>query len=106
MADDQLAELFANGTAPEHDAAFARRIDARIASARRGLRLRAIAARVLVILTLAATAFVTIRALEPALQQIAESSPQFMGVPLPLVLGALAVGLAVRFRRFVRLGLG
>ena len=29
-------------------------------------------------------------------KRIAETSPQFMGVPLPLVLGALAVGLAVR----------
>jgi hypothetical protein len=106
MADDQLAELFASGTAPERDAAFARHIDARIERARRGRRLLALTVRALVILTLAATAFVTIRTLEPVLQQIAESSPQFMGVPLPLVLGALAVGLAVHLRRFVRLRLG
>ena len=44
------------------------------------------------------------RVIDPALTRIAESSPQFMGVPLPLVLGAL--GLAVRARRFVRLRVG
>jgi hypothetical protein len=106
MADDQLTGLFADGTAPERDAAFAQRVDARIASERRGARLLALAIRTLVILTLAAAMFVTVRLLEPTLQQIAENSPQFMGVPVPLVLGALAVGLAVGVRRFVfpRLG--
>jgi hypothetical protein len=106
MTDEHLTSLFADGTAPERDAAFARRVDARIEGARRGRRLVAFTVRALVILTLAATAFVTIRALEPELQQIAESSPQFMGVPLPLVLGALGVGLAVHYRRFIRLRLG
>ena len=105
MADDQLAELFASGTAPERDAVFAQRVDARIASERRGARFLAFAIRALVIVTLAAAMFVTIRALEPTLQQIAESSPQFMGVPVPLILVALAVGLAVRAMRFVRLRL-
>ena len=65
MTDDQLAELFADGTAPERDAAFARRVDARIEHARRGLRLVAFAVRALVILTLAAALFVTVRTLEP-----------------------------------------
>jgi hypothetical protein len=106
MTDEHLTSLFAEGTAPERDTAFASRIDARIASARRGLRLLAFAIRTLVILTLAAAMFVTVRALEPALGQIAESSPQFMGVPVPLILVALAVGLAVRALRFVRLRSG
>jgi len=105
MADDQLTELFADGTAPERDTAFAQRVDARIASARRDLRLLAFAIRTLVILTLAAAMLVTVRLLEPTLQQIAENSPQFMGVPVPLILVALAVGFAVRAMRFVRLRL-
>ena len=107
MADDQLTELFADGTAPERDTAFAQRVDARIASERRRLRLLPLAMRALVVLALAGAAFVALRTLEPALQptlgQIAESSPQFMGVPLPLVLGVLAVGLTVGVLRFVRL---
>ncbi len=106
MTDEHLTSHFAEGTAPERDTAFARRIDVRIKRARQGRRLLGFTTRTLVILTLAAMVFVTVRLLEPTLQQIAENSPQFMGVPVPLVLGALAVGLAVRFRRFVRLGLG
>jgi hypothetical protein len=106
MTEERLAQLFADGTAPEHDAAFDRRVDAQIERERRGLRLLAFAVRSLVIVALAAALFVTVRTLEPALAQIAESSPQFMGVPLPLVLGALAVGLAVRTWLFVRLRLG
>jgi hypothetical protein len=104
MTDDQLTGLFTHGTAPERDTAFARRVDARIASERRGARLLALAIRTLVILTLAAAVYVTIRELEPALNLIAESSPQFMGVPVPLVLSALAVGLAIHLRRFARFG--
>lgn len=99
LEGEQLDELFASGTARERDAAFARRVDARIASERRGLRLAALAVRALVILMFAAALFITIRELEPTLQQIVGTSPQFMGVPLPLVLGALAAGLAVRAMR-------
>lgn len=105
MTDEHLTSLFAEGTAPERDTAFARRVDARIERARHGRRLLALAIRTLMILTLAAAVFATVRVLEPALNLIAESSPQFMGVPLPLVLGALAVGLAVHLLRFVRLRL-
>src|SRR5262245_33498011 len=107
---EQLKELFASGTAPERDAAFASRVDARIASERRSLRLAALAVRALVILMSAAALFMIVRelrpAFEPMLEQFAESSPHFMGVPLPLVLGAVAVGLAVSAIRFVRLRLG
>src|SRR5688572_10466210 len=106
MTDERLAQLFAGGTAPERDAAFVRRVDARIGRARLGLRLLAFAVRALVILSLAATVFVTVRALEPALGQIAENSPLLMGVPVPLILVVLAVGFAVRALRFVRLRLG
>jgi len=58
-----------------------------------------------VILTLGATAFVTIRVLEPTLRQIAETSPEFMDVPVPLILAVLGIGLAVRFLLFARLRL-
>ena len=106
MTDERLAELFAEGTAPERDAAFASRVDAEIGRARLRLRLLALARRALVILTLAGTVFLTVRTIAPMLEGIAETSPQFMGVPLPLVLGALAVGLAVRARRFVLFRVG
>jgi hypothetical protein len=106
MTDEPLADLFAEGTAPERDAAFVRRVDARIASERRGVRLAALAVRVLVILAFAATLFFTVRELEPALQLIAGTSPQFMGVPLPLIMIVLAIVLAVHALRFVRFRLG
>jgi hypothetical protein len=110
MADDQLAELFADGTAPERDAAFARRVDARISLARLRQHLLVHAMRALVVLTLAGAAFVALRTLEPMIEPtldlMAEISPQIMGVPAPLILTALVVGLAVRLRRFVRLRLG
>jgi hypothetical protein len=102
MTDEQLTELFAHGTAPERDTVFAQRVDARIASERRGLRLVALAVRALAILMLAATLFAIVRVLEPMLQQIAEISPHFMGVPVPLILLVLAVCLAVHALQFVR----
>ena len=105
MTDEPLTSLFAEGTAPERDTAFVRGVDVQIERERRSLRLLAFAVRASVILTLAAALFVTVRALEPALAQIAETSPQFMGVPMPLVLGAVGVGLAVRAWLFVRLRL-
>jgi hypothetical protein len=105
MTDETLANLFAEGTAPERDAAFASRVDAGIERARRNARLRTLAIRALVFLTFAAALFGTIRVIEPLLKPLAESSPHFMGVPLPLVLGVMAIGLAIRAMRFVRLRL-
>lgn len=106
MADDQLAELFASGTAPDRDAEFAERVDARIAGARRAARYRAHSIRALAMLALGAAAFVTLRLLEPALSWVAEISPEFMDVPAPLVLTVLAVGLSPRALRFLRVRLG
>jgi hypothetical protein len=105
MTDDRLGRLFSAGTAPERDAAFALRVEAEIGRARLGRRLLPVAVRVLLVLTLAGAAFVTARAIEPMLEPVAEIAPQFMGVPLPLVIAALAAGLAVRARRLVRLRL-
>jgi hypothetical protein len=105
MTDDHLTKLFAEGTAPARDATFVRRIDAQIAAARRALRVQAFTIRAVLLATLAATMFVMVRALEWALDQISASTPQIMGVPLPLVLAALIVGLVVRSRSFGRLRL-
>ena len=58
------------------------------------------------VLTLAGAIFMAGRLIEPTLAQLAplaERSPQFMGVPVPLVLGALLAGLAFRARRRLRL---
>src|SRR5690606_11879558 len=106
MTGEHLTSLFAEGTTPARDAVFTRRVDARIASERRGRRLPAPAARAAVGLSPAATLFVTVRVLDPALKWIAENSPQCMGVPLPLVLAVLAVGVGLHLRRLVRLRLG
>lgn len=103
MTDERLADLFAEGTAPERDPAFARRVSAEISGARLGRRLLALAIRALLVLTLAGVIFVTAQMIEPMLEPIAQGAPQFMGVPLPLVLCAVVVGVAVRMRRLVRL---
>jgi hypothetical protein len=102
MTDEQLAGLFAEGTAPESDAAFVRRVDARIGRARLGARLLPLAMRALVLLTLAAAAFITASTLD----QIAVDMPEFMGVPVPLILMMLAAGFALRSGRFMRLRFG
>jgi hypothetical protein len=106
MADEHLNSLFVEGTAPERDAAFARGVGARISRARLGLRVLKLAIPAVVIMTLAAAVFVAVEAIGPTLSEIAEQWPQFMGVPVPLILAVLAAGVAVRARRFVRLRLG
>lgn len=109
LEGEQLTGLFAEGTAPERDAAFTRRVNDRIDRARLGRCLSALAIRALVILTLAAAVFVTIRTLEPMLapilEPVVESSPHFMGVPLPLVLAAAALSLGLYAMRLLRLRL-
>jgi hypothetical protein len=100
MTDERLAELFAEGSAPERDAAFAGRIEAEIGREHLRMRMLAAALRMLAVLTIAGMIFVTIRVMEPALELIAESSPKIVGVPAPLVFGALAIGLFIyAFRR-------
>jgi hypothetical protein len=92
MDDPRLADLFAEGTAPERDATFAEGVETRIGRARLAARL-ALVARACVVLALVAAVYVTARAVSPALARIAEISPEFMGVPVPLVLGAIIIGL-------------
>jgi hypothetical protein len=108
MTDPQLSSLFADGTAPDHDPAFTAQVAAEIGRARLRTRLLALALQAAMVLTLAGALFVAGRLIEPALVQLAplvEQSPQFMGVPVPLVLGALLVGLALLARRRLRLRL-
>lgn len=101
MADEHLIGMFAEGTAPERDTAFVRRLDARIVSERRGAHALALSVRVLVMLTFGAMAFVTVRLVEPTLRQIAEISPEFMDVPVPFMLTVFGLGLLVRLPQFV-----
>jgi hypothetical protein len=95
MTDPRLADLFAEGTAPERDAAFVARVTAGIGRARLGARLLTLALQAAVTLTLAIAVFVAGRLIEPALMLLADQSPRFMGVPVPVMLGVLLVGLAL-----------
>jgi hypothetical protein len=101
MSDQQLSDLFAEGTAPEHDPAFTLLVASEIGRARLRRRLLALALRVIVLLILSAPLFVVSRQIAPMLAQLVEGWPQFMGVPVPLVLCALVVALALRTRFFL-----
>ena len=109
MTDEQLSDLFAEGTAPERDPAFTLAVTAEIGRARVRIGLLALALRVAAVLMLAVVLFVASRLIEPALAQLVEGLPRFMGVPVPVVLlGVICAGLALRgwfhlssLRRFV-----
>jgi len=98
MSDLQLSDLFAKGTAPESDPAFAGQVAARIGRARLGARLRPLVLRIAVVLMLSVGAFTAAGVVRPVVAQLVEGWPQLMGVPLPVALGALAVGLAFGVR--------
>ena len=102
MDDPRLVDLFAEGTAPERDAAFAECVETEIGRARLAARL-ALVARATVVLALIAAVYVTGRAVAPAFARIADMSPEFMGVPVPLVLGAIVIGLLRRVKLHRRL---
>jgi hypothetical protein len=96
LTDDQLSELFAEGTAPERDPAFALWVAAGIG--RTGLRMRvlALALRAAVMLMLAVALLVASRLIEPVLARLVEGVPQFMGVPVPIaMLGVFVAGLVL-----------
>ena len=103
MTDEQLAKLFTEGTAPERDEAFVGRTAAQIGFERLASRFLSLALPALIFVMLLTVIFVAVRTIEPLLAPIAQSSPQFMGVPVPLALGALALGLVAYAWRFVRL---
>jgi hypothetical protein len=98
MTDSEFSDLFAAGTAPEHDPAFTLRVAAGIGRARLRSRLLALALRAFVVLMLAGAIFVAAGLVKPMLVQLLDGSPQFMGVPVPVVVGALVAGLALRSR--------
>jgi hypothetical protein len=97
MTDEQLSDLFAEGTAPERDPDFTLAVTAGIGRARLRVRLLVLALRVAVMLMLAVVLFVASRLIEPALAQLVDGLPRFMGVPVPIVLlGLIVAGLALR----------
>lgn len=96
MTDKQLSDLFAAGTAPERDPAFLLEVNAGISRARLRTRLYTLARRTRLMLLLALVLFSASRLLAPVLAQLA-GLPQFMGVPLPLVLlGLVLAGFVLR----------
>jgi hypothetical protein len=106
LTDKQLSELFAEGTAPERDPAFALWVAAGIGRTRFRMRLLALAPRAAVMLMLAVAIFVASRLIEPVLAPLVEGLPQFMGVPVPMVvLGVLVAGLVLRARLYIPLRL-
>ncbi|HET8699812.1 MAG TPA: hypothetical protein VFO94_20170, partial [Gammaproteobacteria bacterium] len=100
MNDQQLADLFAEGTAPEPDVAFALRVEADIGRARLRLRLLELALRGAVMLLVAGAVFAAARTIEPLLGQLIGGSAEFMGVPVPVVLVVVIAGLALRGQRY------
>lgn len=108
MTDQQLSDLFAEGTAPERDPAFTLEVIAGIGRARLRMRLQALALRMTAMLLLAVVMFMASRLIEPMLAPLVEELPQlpqlpllprFMGVPVPgVLLGAIVAGLALRGR--------
>jgi uncharacterized membrane protein AbrB (regulator of aidB expression) len=105
MKDKQLSDLFADGTAPERDPAFALWVAAGIGRTRLRMRVLALARRATVMLMLAVAMFVAIRLSKQVLAQLVEGLPQFMGVPVPLVLGVLIVALVLRAQLHIPLPL-
>lgn len=101
MTDRQLSEWFTEGTAPEHDAVFTLLVASGIGRARLRRRLLALGLRAVVVLMLSIPVFVASRLIGPVLAQLVEGWPLFMGVPVPVVLGVLVAGLALRSRLYL-----
>ena len=100
MTDQQLSDLFTEGTAPERDPAFTLSVASGIGRARLRRQLLALGLRVTLLLLLAVPVFAASRLIAPALEPLAEGWPRFMGVPVPVVLGVL-VALALRPRLYL-----
>jgi hypothetical protein len=104
MPDKQLSELFAEGTAPDRDPAFALQVAAEIGRSRIRMRFLAPALRAAVMLMLAVVIFAASTVIEPIFAQLVEEVPQFMGVPVPMaVLGAIVAGLGLRAKLHIPL---
>jgi hypothetical protein len=99
LTDKQLSDLFADGTAPERDPAFARQVAEEIGRTRRRMRVLALSVRAAAMFMLLGAVFVASRLLAPVLTQLVEGTPEFMGVPLPtVVLGVVLAMLTLRAR--------
>ena len=98
LTDQQLSELFTEGTAPERDPAFALRVAGEIGRTRLRMRVLALALRAAAMLMLSVAIIVASRLIEPVLAPLVEGTPRFMGVPLPMVVlgGVLVAGLILR----------
>jgi hypothetical protein len=98
LTDQQLSELFTEGTAPERDPAFALRVSAEIGRTRLRMRVLALALRAAAMLMLSVAIVVASRLIEPVLAPLVEGTPRFMGVPSPMVVlgGVLVAGLILR----------
>ena len=101
---DELSDLFAEGTAPESDPAFAARVAAGIGRERLRSRLVSLALPASAVLMLSTLAYVAAAMARPMLEPLLESSSQFMGVPVPMVLGVLTAGLALSAGRYALSG--
>jgi hypothetical protein len=102
VTDQQLSDLFTEGTAPERDPAFGLQVAAALGRARLRRRLLALGLRVIVQLMLAVPVFVASRLIAPVLAHLVEGVPQFMGVPVPIVvLGVLVAGVVLRARLYI-----
>ena len=97
--DKQLSDLFADGTAPERDPAFVLQVATGIGRVRFRMRCVALARKVIVPLMVSVVLFIASRLIEPVLAQLIEGLPQFMGVPVPVVLlGSVVAALTLRGR--------
>ena len=95
---DKLSDLFAEGTAPERDPDFALKVAAGIGRVRLGARLRALALRAAGLLALSGAIFVAAGLIRTVLVPLLDGAPQFMGAPVPVVLGVFVAGLALTVR--------
>lgn len=98
MTDDQIAALFAQGSTPERDRAFAERVAKNVARLGWLERLMT-AARAAALFAVAVALFFGLRALEPIAAPVLAWTPELMGVPAPLVLAAIAVAVTIQARR-------
>jgi hypothetical protein len=96
-----MSDLFAEGTAPDHDPAFEMNVAAEIGRARLVGRLARFVLPVTGVLVLSGAVYEAAGVVRPMLASALEGATVFMGVPLPVVLAALTAGLVLTARRYV-----
>ena len=101
MTDQQMSDLFVPGSAPNQDPGFVASVASDIGRARSRSRILALALPATGVLVLSSALYVVAGVLRPVLVEQFGATPQFMGVPAPVALGALAAGLALSARRYV-----